>query len=152
MEQKLSSDQVEELVSRFKARTLAKEEWTHEAHLTVGIWFVYHLDFFDALCQIKSGIITLNASFGGINDGNSGYHETLTVFWAKIMAEYIRLNELSFEETVNNFLSTPLTEKSLPFEFYEKEILLSPPFRAVFHEPAQKAIDPEAISALLSRI
>jgi len=152
MEQKLSSDQVEELVSRFKARTLAKEEWTHEAHLTVGMWFVYHHDFFDALCQIKSGIITLNASFGGINDGNSGYHETLTVFWAKIMAEYIRLNVLSFEETVNNFLSTPLTEKSLPFEFYEKEILLSPPFRAVFHEPAQKTINPEAISALLSRI
>ena len=151
MEQKLSSDQVEELVSRFRARTLAKEEWTHEAHLTVGLWFVYHHDFFDALCQIKSGIITLNASFGGINDGNSGYHETLTVFWAKIMAEYVRLNELPFDETVNNFLSTPLTEKSLPFEFYERETLLSPPFRAVFHQPTHKTIDPEVISAMLNK-
>ena len=29
------------LAARFAALTLAKEEWTHAAHLTVGAWYVH---------------------------------------------------------------------------------------------------------------
>ena len=32
----------EELVEKFRSRTLPKQEWTHEAHLKVGIWHLLH--------------------------------------------------------------------------------------------------------------
>ena len=28
---------------QFESRTLPKEEWTHQAHLTMGFWYASHL-------------------------------------------------------------------------------------------------------------
>lgn len=41
------------LVEGFNSRTLAKEAWTHEAHLTIGIYFVYTFDFQEAVVRLK---------------------------------------------------------------------------------------------------
>ncbi|MDF2456863.1 MAG: hypothetical protein K0R51_2856 [Cytophagaceae bacterium] len=127
------------LIEQFNSNTLPKSEWTHSAHLIVGLWHITTCDFSDAVCQLRSKIISLNKFHGTVNDGQSGYHETLTVFWLKVMHEHIKHNpSYSFGESVTTFLNSPLASREYPFEFYKKEDLLSSDYRAVYHEPTFK--------------
>jgi hypothetical protein len=143
---------IELLVEKFNRQTLVKEEWTHDLHLLVGIWYVKNFDFFDAVCRLKSGIILLNNSHKNENTGNSGYHETLTVFWASVIFYYIELKEENsdIEEIVNGFLQSPLADKNLPFEFYTRENLLSGEYRALYREGDKKLLNRQVIQLFLS--
>ena len=52
------------LVSQFESCTLPKEEWTHQAHLTVGLWYASRLPYQEALVAVREGILRLNAAHG----------------------------------------------------------------------------------------
>jgi len=125
------------IIEQFNASSLSKSEWTHSAHLMVAFWHIKNYNFNDAICQLRSKIILLNHFHGTANNGHSGYHETLTIFWGKVIALYLKNNSTySFEESVNHFLTSSLASKNYPFDFYKKEELLSPEYRAVYHEPS----------------
>ena len=66
------------VAARFAALTLPKHEWTHAAHLTVGVWHVDRYGAADALTRLRAGIRRLNESHGNVNTPASGYHETIT--------------------------------------------------------------------------
>jgi len=69
-------DELDDLVARFRARTLPKHEWTHLAHLAVGLWHVHEHGPQRALELLRSGITRLNEAHGTVNDDAGGYHET----------------------------------------------------------------------------
>ena len=77
------------LAARFTALTLPKEEWTHAAHLTVGVWHVERYGPSEALVVLRSGIRRLNESHGNENTATSGYHETLTAAYVLLLAAYL---------------------------------------------------------------
>ena len=83
--------EVQELIDQFDKKTLPKSNWTHAAHLTVGLYHVYHGTFHEAHCLVKSKIITYNEATGTANTPSSGYHETLTVFWLTIINKFLEL-------------------------------------------------------------
>ena len=56
-----TSDELDDLVARFRARTLPKPEWTHLAHLAVGLWHVREHGPERALELLRTGITRLNA-------------------------------------------------------------------------------------------
>lgn len=132
MNQLYQSDQeIEELVQSFLQRTLDKSLWTHAAHLSTAIWHLRQYDVHEATCRMKSAIISYNLSVGGQNTGTGGYHETMTLFWMDILHIFVNDNAgLSLIETCNKLLSGNLGSKTLPFNFYTKEIILSPLARA----------------------
>ena len=68
------------IVSGFRAKTLPSKEWTHEAHLITGLWYVINFGYDEALVQMQARIRTYNEANGGMNTDSSGYHETITVF------------------------------------------------------------------------
>ena len=70
-----------ETAAGFSDRILDKSLWTHEAHITTAIWYLMKYEKEDALCRLRSGIISYNLAVGGENTGMGGYHETITVFW-----------------------------------------------------------------------
>jgi hypothetical protein len=145
-----SKEEIELLVGKFKGRTLSKVEWTHEAHLIVGLWFMNTYGLHEGICRLKSGIILLNQALQIENTGNMGYHETLTVFWAKVIATYINISsETTLEGLVNEFLSSRLADKLLPFEFYDKHILLSKDYRTIYISEENKTVDHQSIGAIL---
>lgn len=85
---------------------------------------------------MKSNIITYNISVGGENSFKAGYHETLTVFWLRIIDRF--LNDQRHEplfELCNEFLMSPSASKELPLEYYTKERLFSTQARATWIEP-----------------
>jgi hypothetical protein len=90
----------------------------------------------EALCCLRSGIISYNQASGGENTHEKGYHETLTIFWSKIIHHYMSENgNLPLLELCNNFLESEWASKDVPLKFYTKERLFSVEARAMWVAP-----------------
>ena len=125
-----------DLVTSFRDRTLPVQEWTHEAHLVTALWYNKTYDEFEALCYLLSGIITYNVVAGGQNTPERGYHETLTIFWCKILREFINKNrDLSLVDLCDTLFKSEWTSKDLPLQFYSRDLLFSVKARASWVEP-----------------
>lgn len=128
--------QILQLVAGFRDRTLPKEGWTHEAHLVTSIWFFSQFSMDEAICYLRSGIITFNHEKGGKNTPQDGYHETLTLFWCKIISDFVHKHQgLSLNVLCNNFIESEQAARDFPFRFYSKELLMSVKARARWVEP-----------------
>ncbi|MEI9942992.1 MAG: hypothetical protein WDN26_02115 [Chitinophagaceae bacterium] len=136
-----SQDELDKIINGLLDRSLDKSLWTHHAHIITAIWHLREFDPEDALCRLRSGIITYNFSLGGENTGKAGYHETITVFWWEIAKQFVAKNtNSSFKDACYNFLNSPMADKNFPFQFYTKEKLLSPVARSRFINPDLKEI------------
>jgi hypothetical protein len=139
------------LIEQFENQSLPQTGWTHEAHLVVGLWYTSSYSLEEAICKIKSGIFGLNQFHQTANTANAGYHETLTVFYAKILFEaQLKFSHGPFEVIVEKILNSPLASRSLALEFYEKNQLMSPPLRAIYHPETKQTIDAQCIEKYLS--
>jgi hypothetical protein len=131
-----TEQELDEIVNGFLERRLDKSLWTHEAHIVTAIWHIRQFDAEDALCRLRSGIIAYNLSVGGENTGQSGYHETLTVFWWEVIRRFVAgYKGNAYRDVCLAFLRSPLAAKDFPFRFYSKEYLLSAKARSRFTEP-----------------
>jgi len=68
-------DEIERLAARFVDRTLPCPEWTHQAHLTVGLWHAREYPPAEALDRVRAGIQRYNLACGVENTTTRGYHE-----------------------------------------------------------------------------
>lgn len=129
-------DEINLLVKSFEERTLSKTDWTHAAHLTVGLYYCFHHPFGVAKNLMRDGIYWLNDSHGTPNTESSGYHETITIFWLETVAKFVDDNqdEKSLAVLANKLLEVCNNSK-LPLEIYSRELLFSPEARAHFVAP-----------------
>jgi hypothetical protein len=70
---------------------LPKPEWTHAAHVAVcaaQAWGGGTVE--EVFSAMKRGIVAYNGAVGTANTATSGYHETLTRFWAGVVVEHLR--------------------------------------------------------------
>jgi hypothetical protein len=134
-------EQIIELAEGFRNKTLTKEQWTHEAHLAVGIWFMKNFDRFKATCLLRSGIIELNVSLDGKNTETSGYHETITLLWIWMLDKYLKAHEgKSLVDLVNGFLETEYSERNVLLKYYSEGVLFSTKARAIWVEPDRRLL------------
>jgi hypothetical protein len=131
-----SADAVLRLVAAFEKRTLPKAEWTHAAHLTMGFWYTAHLDPEDALDRVRAGILRLNETHGVVTTPTSGYHETITRAYMRLIGAHLAENPDGGEwhERVNRVLER-LGGRDLLLSYYTKDRLMSPAARARWVEP-----------------
>ncbi|MBT28282.1 MAG: hypothetical protein CMO01_01385 [Thalassobius sp.] len=120
------------LIQAFENQTLPLDAWTHEAHLSVAFYYLKKHSPEESLILLRSGIISYNNSVGTVNSFNSGYHETLTIFWIWTIANYINLHP---EHKIEEFLVSKFAIKEFPFQFYSHEKLFSIEARAKWVEP-----------------
>jgi len=131
-----TSDELDDLVARFRARTLPKAEWTHLAHLAVGLWHVREHGAERALELLRTGITRLNEAHGTVNDESGGYHETITRAYVCLLSEFIRRHPgLAVADCAQAALASPLAGKTALFRYYAKESLLSVSARKGWVEP-----------------
>jgi hypothetical protein len=78
-----------EFIDQFERGTLPKPRWTHGAHLGVGAWYLVSFPEDEAIERVRAGIQNYNECVGTVNTPDSGYHETLTRFWLKIIAAQV---------------------------------------------------------------
>ncbi|NQV90487.1 hypothetical protein HQ487_03725 [Candidatus Uhrbacteria bacterium] len=123
-------------ISHFNDQTLEKDEWTHEAHLVVGLWHLLtYEDVYKALCFLKPKIILRNHRVGVENTASRGYHETITLFWLQEIDTFVRSQAGS--KDIFTLIDALLQErifrrKDYIFQFYSKDELMSPRARAMF--------------------
>jgi hypothetical protein len=138
---------VVELAGRFERSAVPKSEWTHQAHLAVGLWHVDRYGPDEALTRLRSGIRRLNESHGGVNTATDGYHETITRAYVVLLHQFLRScpGEMPLDERVTRLLDSPLAERNVLFRFYGRETLLSTRARAEWVEPDSARLDLSAI-------
>jgi hypothetical protein len=82
--------EIDTFVHAFESGTLPKARWTHGAHLLTGAWYVHRLGEAAATDKMRTCVRRYNEAVGGKNTDTSGYHETITVLWIKLLANLLR--------------------------------------------------------------
>jgi hypothetical protein len=138
-----SSDaEIEHLGERFLARSLPREEWTHEAHLATTTWLLLCRPDIDVDRGLPDFIRRYNESVGGMNSDSEGYHETIT----RVFLHGVRLflgeaeRREPLHELVNQLLLSPMGRRDWPLRFYSRERLLSVEARRNFVPPDLAAL------------
>jgi hypothetical protein len=81
-----TEQEIDAFLAAFEAGTLAKERFTHTGHLLTGACFVHMLGEAEAIGHMRLCVRRFNEAVGGQNTDTGGYHESITVFWIKILA------------------------------------------------------------------
>ena len=133
----MSEFQLEDLVTRFVAGTLPREEWTHAAHLAVGLWHVHHHGAEGGLERLRLGIRALNDRHGTPNTDTSGYHETITAAYVRLLEQFLTEGApgSSLASRLRDLLSGPLAERTFLDRFWSRELLMSPAARRSWVPP-----------------
>jgi hypothetical protein len=115
------------ITEQFLDKTLPKESWTHQAHLAVAFTIVNQLKEEDVVVAfLRAHIKAYNESVGTENSDQSGYHETLTIFWVKVVHHFLAQFVYQDVETAFDvFVKSVLATAAFPFRFYSKEVLFS---------------------------
>jgi hypothetical protein len=119
------------------ARTLPREEWTHEAHLVASLWIARERPEIDPTQDLAGIISAYNVSVGGVNDDTQGYHDTITRVYVEAVRVHLSRRDSGepLAQSVNALLRSPFGKRDLPLRFYSRELLFSIPARRKFVAP-----------------
>lgn len=128
-----------ELLSNFRQATLARENWTHLAHVRVAYLHLGQLSFPDAAAELRKRILALNAYHGTPETPTRGYHETITVAFLRLVA-HAREKDAATQVALGDSLQfcarhPELLDKKILQRHYSPEILASAEARKQFVEP-----------------
>ena len=129
--------EIEHIGEGLLARTLPREEWTHEAHLAATTYLLTRRPDVDLDAELPGIIRRYNESVGGVNSDTEGYHETIT----RAFLQGVRLflseadREAPLHELVNELLLSPMGGRDWPLRFYSRERLFSVEARRNFVAP-----------------
>jgi hypothetical protein len=125
------------LIEQFENCTLPKEEWTHENHFVVALWYCIKCPLPEAIQKISNGIKKYNESVGGQNTDDAGYHETITLFYTSAVADYLITRKITSvtAEILHDFLQQPFLKKEFISRFYSQEYLMSKEARLQWRAP-----------------
>jgi hypothetical protein len=103
----------------------------------VGLWYISRFEKSDAIRMIRDGIKKHNAAVGTINSPTSGYHETITLAWARLVRDYMLRSDDYDLESIEHYrrLVFTFSDRCFLFKYYSRELLMSPEARAAWVEP-----------------
>ena len=136
-----SEMEILDLIEKFETATISREAWSHAEHLTVGLYYLSHHDFDTATSKMRNGIFNLLTNGFSVDLlKEMPYHETLTVFWMRILDNYLKnKNGNSIASKANEVVE--MYGKDYPLRFYSREFLFSEEARAAFVEPDLEPAD-----------
>lgn len=127
---------LDQLAAQFNAATLPKAAWTHEAHILIATWFLLHHEAEQALERVCAGIKRLNAAHGLVETPSRGYHETITRFYLWAVREALAaLGDAGDPDDLGLRVVALCGDRSLPFRYWSKELLMGAEARARWVEP-----------------
>ncbi len=138
----------DEFLAGFEACTLARSEWTHEAHVRMAWLYLTRYPLSEALKRVRSGIQQLNDTFskaetvqeqsrppcGHQPKQSGGYHDTITVAFVRLIAARLRDDDtfLAFRDRNPDLFDHTLTAL---LRHYTKKRLHSAKAKRTFIEP-----------------
>jgi hypothetical protein len=130
--------EISELVRAFETCEFHPAEFKHYQHLAVALWYLQHHSYEAASEKMRSGIQRLAATYG-----KSGYHETITVFWLKVVHGFVLKadSRATIAELTNKLASEYGHQKPLISKYYSEETISSDQAKHEWVEPDLKAFE-----------
>ncbi len=123
------------------ARSLPKDEWTHEAHLAVCLWLLIERGDILPERDLPQIIRAYNIACGAVNDDTQGYHETLTQLYIRGVRGYLTGAPAGgLAARVNALLASEIAPRDWPLRYYSREVLFCVAARQCWVEPDRLAI------------
>jgi len=97
-----TEETLDTFVAEFQTGTLPAEAFKHVGHVTVAAYYCVTFDAPESLTRIRHDIRAFNEAKGNKNTEDSGYHETITVFWLDTIRRFVdeRCSGMTLLETV----------------------------------------------------
>ena len=131
----------DQLASGFIDLSLPKENWTHFAHLRVGLWHVMRHTPAETRDLLRARISAFNQAKGGENTASTGYHETVTRFYVHVIGRFLASADvLRPSEELERELIGRYGDKELPLQYYTRERLFSSEARLGWVAPDLQAL------------
>src|SRR4051812_16750153 len=112
-----TENEIAEVVRTFEDATISRDAWKHAEHLTVALHYLCHHDIDAAIDKMRKGIFNLLAAFEVDLNKEMPYHETMTVFWMRTVAEFNSAKKgASFLDKANELVAE--YDKDYPLRFY----------------------------------
>ena len=133
----LSDEAVAHIGEGLLARTLPREEWTHEAHLAATTYLALKHPKIDLDAELRGIISRYNESVGGVNSDTEGYHDTITHAYLRGIRLFLEEADVThpIHDLVNELLMSPMGRRDWPLRFWSKERLMSVEARRSWLEP-----------------
>lgn len=135
-----TDNEIHELVLAFEACSFHPSEFRHYQHLTVALWYVWHLSPEAAIEKMTNGIRRLAEAYGKM-----GYHETITLFWLRLVSNFVAEQRARSLSVTANALIERCNNKDLIGQFYSAELLATERAKAEWVEPDLKALPPMSV-------
>jgi hypothetical protein len=122
-------------LAAFEAAAIPSERWRHRDHIRVAYLYLRDHPFEAAIARIRNGIRALNGANGVKTTATSGYHETVTVAWAHVVAAGIAHHGAAADFEAFAAENPHLCAKSLLRLYYTRARIFTPEARERFVEP-----------------
>ena len=133
-----SEEEIEAVVHGFESCTTPDSGFTHRAHVTVAVWYLFRANTFESLQQMRASIFRF---LDHHHVGHEKYNETLTVFWLKLVRRYMdELDEECSLLDVTNAIIQSLGNSQVVFDYYTRERLWSAEARNSWLAPDLKPL------------
>jgi hypothetical protein len=131
------------LAAAFAACTLPESEWTHEAHLRVGLWHRLRMPAGESLDTLRQRIRRYNESLGNENTDTDGYHETITRFYVILIDRFVAAADATHHiDELADELIARLGFRGLPLDYYSPDRLFSVEARRAWLAPDLAPLPP----------
>jgi hypothetical protein len=124
-----------EFIREFEACRWPLEQWHHRDHIKLAYLYLRRHTFDESLARIRAGIKAHNSVHKVPGGLTSGYHETMTHAWLRLVS--VTLSEYGPAESADSFYEQhpELSQKKTLRLFYSRERLVSDEAKAGFVEP-----------------
>jgi hypothetical protein len=132
--------EIEALVCSFEEHRLAHADWNHAAHLTLATVYTRRYGL-AAVDEIRTAIQSYNESIGVVMTDTSGYHETMTVFFMRMVAHVLKdlPEDTPMPEQVEIVIER-LGDRKIMLEHYTRDLAMSRDARYGWIEPDLKPL------------
>jgi hypothetical protein len=137
-----TEESLNRFLEEFAAGTFPRAGWNHAAHVTMASCYLQLFPIAEATCRIRDGIRHYNECQGTANTADSGYHETLTLFWIAMVANLLgqcssRLTRL---EKARIVVETFAPRRDLFRDYYSFDVVRSREARREWTPPDVKPL------------
>ena len=129
-----TEESLDRFLEAFESGTWPLSDWKHGHHLVVATCYILAHGRDGALELARTNIPRYNVAQGGANTEDSGYHETLTVFWIDRVAEALPRNG-SRVDAVRTVVESLAPRRDLWREYYSFDVIKSREARAAYVAP-----------------
>lgn len=125
----------DDFMKQFEAGSFPFDQWHHRAHVKLAYLYLLRHGFEAAGKKLRDGIRAYNAANNITDLPTSGYHETITQFWLRIIE--MTVQEYGPLATADEFFDfhPQLSQKKNHRLFYSPGLFMSPLAKQEFVEP-----------------